>query len=273
MLRKLYYQIPVNYRLYIRRLWYLPNDLMHPPKNPMIPPKGLIFIGSGDFEKQGIVNLEWMKAYTNLQPDSSVLDIGCGIGRMAIPLTTFLKNGQYDGFDIMKTGIDWCIKKIHSRYPNFRFKWVDAHNELYRNSAVKANALTFPYQNSSYDIQIATSLFTHMMPDDMQHYFSEMYRVAKIGGQIYATFFVINETPINNPSFSFPYKYENYSLMDKNVATANIAFTETFLLNCIKKSGFEIRKIIPGFWREGKAVTNQNFQDILVLEKPDINVQ
>ena len=52
------------------------------------------------------------------QPGERVLDIGCGIGRMARPLTPYLTPpGAYDGFDInadgiaqLQAGADWLTQ-------------------------------------------------------------------------------------------------------------------------------------------------------------------
>src|SRR5438874_4060962 len=75
----------------------------------MIPPASMIFVGSGDFRQIGRVFRDYFIELGDLQPGDRVLDIGCGIGRMAIPLTKYLsKNGEYWGIDIVKHGIDWC---------------------------------------------------------------------------------------------------------------------------------------------------------------------
>ena len=56
-------------------------------------PRGLSFVGCGDFEQIGREYLGHFKELGGLRPDSRVLDIGCGIGRMAIPLMDYLDNG------------------------------------------------------------------------------------------------------------------------------------------------------------------------------------
>ena len=49
---------------------------------------------------------------------NSVLDVGCGIGRMAIPLARYLNtDGKYEGFDIIPENIAWCQRAITPRYP------------------------------------------------------------------------------------------------------------------------------------------------------------
>ncbi|QLK35236.1 hypothetical protein H0H25_02560 [Flavobacterium psychrophilum] len=49
---------------------------------------------------------------------------------MAIPFTNYLSTtGKYEGFDIVKIGIDWCTKNISSRFPNFNFKLIPLKND------------------------------------------------------------------------------------------------------------------------------------------------
>ena len=49
--------------------------------------------------------LEQFVALGGLKPDHHVLDVGCGIGRMALPLTTFLSaGGEYREFDPVGKG-------------------------------------------------------------------------------------------------------------------------------------------------------------------------
>ena len=55
-LRSAYYALPPVVRRVSRRVWYLPLDLMESVsgrRDPMVPPRGRIFIGSGDFVKAG----------------------------------------------------------------------------------------------------------------------------------------------------------------------------------------------------------------------------
>ena len=129
LFRKIYYALSPQMRFVVRRICYSPIDCfdrLTGRRDKFTPPKGLIFIGSGDFRKQGDRLLNLLKQYGNITPQSHILDVGCGIGRLAVPLTHFLdKNGRYDGFDIVKNGIDWCNKHIAKDFPHFRFLHID----------------------------------------------------------------------------------------------------------------------------------------------------
>ena len=118
-----------------------------------------------------------------------------GIGRVAIPLTQYLdKDVCYEGFDIVSSGIEWCQEKITWRYPNFHFELVDLHNSYYNPSGTaSASDFRFPYEDGSFDFAFSTSVFTHMLPADVEHYLAEASRVLRLGGRLLATFLLLNE--------------------------------------------------------------------------------
>ena len=62
-----------------------------------LPPTRKHFVGNGDFKAVGYEFLRYFIQYGDLAPDDDVLDVGCGIGRMALPLANYLKHGSYSG--------------------------------------------------------------------------------------------------------------------------------------------------------------------------------
>lgn len=197
LLRKLYYALTPNARLLARRLFFFPYDFysyLFKSEKELVPPRGMIFIGSGDFVKQGNHLLQLVIDLTGLSPEGSILDIGCGIGRLAVPLTGYLNHqGHYEGFDIVKTGIDWCNKNIASKYPNFHFLWINLKNDLYNLSTKQeSTSFIFPYSKNSFNSIVLTSVFTHMMPKDVKHYLSQISNVLHPNGKCMATFFILN---------------------------------------------------------------------------------
>lgn len=92
-----------------------------------------VFVGDGDFRAVGVEFLGHFIRLAGLRPESRVLDIGCGIGRMAVPLTQYLdfEKGRYSGIDPVEGGIAWCRRFITPAYQNFSFQRVDiAHESL-----------------------------------------------------------------------------------------------------------------------------------------------
>jgi len=272
LIRKIYYALPVSLRYSVRRIIYLPQDLFV-KRDSLVPPKGLIFIGSGDFLKIGNQFFSHFQKHCDFTEDSSVLDIGCGIGRMAIPFTNYLSTkGRYEGFDIVKVGIDWCNKNIHGRFPNFNFKLIPLKNDLYRlDTDEKAAELQFPYENDSFDLVFLTSVFTHMLPLDVENYINEIQRVLIKDKKCFATFFIIdeeNETVQNTiGSKNFPHNFGNYYLMDKNVKEANVAFKKSYIEALLKKNNLELTHFIKGNWSGIQNTELNEHQDIVIFKK------
>ena len=276
LLRNLYYSLSPSMRLAARRIWYFPSDCWDSitgKRDSMIPPKGMIFVGSGDFTERGNDILDLLVKYAGLKPDASVLDIGCGIGRLAVPLTRFLsERGSYDGFDIVKKGIDWCNNRISPKYPNFRFLHIDLKNDLYNDKTEnEARSFIFPYEDDSFDCIVLTSVFTHMMPDDVDNYLNQIARVMRSGGKCLVTFFLVNDAIMKKmnrgeTSFAFKHSYGDYLLMDKNVKEANIAYEECFLQKIYDKYGLKQDAVYYGQWSKSEGFVS--FQDVVVLSKP-----
>src|SRR5450756_1138832 len=59
-------------------------------RDSLTPPRRVSFVGHGRFTEIGEEFLRYFVSLCALRSDERVLDVGCGIGRMAIPLTGFL---------------------------------------------------------------------------------------------------------------------------------------------------------------------------------------
>lgn len=275
-LRKIYYQLPPAMRFVARRLYYMPVDMLDSlsgKRDELTPPKGMIYTGGGDFKKQGQSLLKQLIELGDLEPHHRVLDIGSGIGRIAIPLTQYLnKKGSYEGFDVVELGVNWCKDKVSSRFPNFNFQYIPIDNDLYRADGKSAANFNFPYADNSFDFVVLTSVFTHMLPAEVENYMREIQRVLKKDGQCFATFFVLNKETeayeAKQNKFSFPYDYGHYKLMDEKVKSANVAFQENYIKKeLVDKNQLQLKNIHYGFWSGRPETSVQNFQDILVFKK------
>ncbi len=175
-----------------RRLVWAPVDLLSPRNGNLIPPRGISFVGKGDFALTGEEFLGYFKELGGLGPDCRVLDMGCGVGRMAVPLTRYLHEGSYAGFDVGRAMIDWCQRNIARRHPGFEFTFAPVYNRKYNPfGTIAASEFRFPYPDSSFDFAFAASLFTHLLRDEVRHYLAEAARVLRPGGRCLMTFFLL----------------------------------------------------------------------------------
>lgn len=276
--RRLYYFLSPKMRRFARRMVYFPVDVFEQitgTRHPLAPPRGLIFTGSGDFIQSGKALAELCITEAGLTPQAHVLDVGCGIGRLAVPLTQVLdKKGSYNGFDVVPDGVEWCTKNITSKHPNFIFKYIPLRNDLYNlNTEKKAEQFVFPYNDNSFDLVVLTSVFTHMQYNEVKNYLAQIQRVLKPGGKCLATFFIIDEDTreiiqTRPEVMQFDYEYDTYYLHDSKVKDANIAFKLDALKGIISLAGLKISLLNQGWWRGTDKNASFNFQDVVLMEKP-----
>jgi len=208
-----------------------------------------------------------------LKPNDKVLDVGCSIGRVAMPLIKYLnQEGSYEGFDIVPEAISWCKKNITPKYPNFRFTLTDVTNKRYNvNAKNKSSEYQFPFSNGTFDFVFLSSVFTHMLPEDLKNYFSEISRVLKKGGKNLITFFLINDESLrlikqNKNINGIFYEMDRFWTNNKKNPEAAIAYDENFIMNQYKTNGLEIiEPIYYGKWCGRKHFTGN--QDLIIAKK------
>ncbi len=242
-------------------------------RNELTPPRRLIFVGRGRFLEIGNEFTEYFKQLVDLKPNQRVLDVGCGIGRIAIPLTKYLSaDGSYDGFDIVPQGIAWCREKISARYPNFRFQLADIRNSEYNPRGAKTAAeFRFPYEDRSFDFVFLTSVFTHMLPADVENYLSEMARVLRPGGRCLATWFLLNPESKalladGRATVDFRHTIEGCLITDRDAPEAAVAYEEARVMEMYARAGLVIDPPVRyGSWC-GRS-DYLSFQDICIVRR------
>ncbi|MFT3864532.1 MAG: class I SAM-dependent methyltransferase [Solirubrobacterales bacterium] len=216
-----------------RRLrWALPDLLDRAGGDrPPTPPRRLSYVGGGDFHQTGHEYLGLFKDLGGLRPDHHVLDVGCGIGRMAVPLMSYLADtGSYAGFDVGRSMIAWCQKNITSKRKDFAFEWAPVYNQKYNPfGTLSASEFRFPYPDKSFDFIFATSLFTHLTLSDTAHYLVEIDRVLADGGTCLLTFFLLRaeslaEIEAGRASLDFRFPIPGGLTINRHEPEAAVAF-------------------------------------------------
>lgn len=197
-----------------------------------------------------------------LRSDHHVLDIGCGVGRMARYLCAFLNDDtRYEGFDTSGPLVDWCQANITPLFPNFRFTHAPLFHPAYDPdpSLPSAAEFVFPYPNDSFDFVLAHSVFTHLWPDVTTNYLHEIGRVLRPRGISYTTWALFEDDPAG-------YSNPRAKSMDRDPtgtfavrAPANIGYSQQFVRDAHGAGGLEIvEPVHPGF---------RYFQDAVVAVK------
>lgn len=249
---------------------------MNQSQNP-VPPSDLLLriTGDGDQAFNTEIGESAVKLFIELcelKPSEHVLEIGCGVGRIALALTSYLDSkGTYDGFDVVPEAIEWCTANITSRHPNFKFQLADVFNGWYNpGGGVHPRDYRFPYEDEAFDFAFLTSVFTHMVPTDVEHYLSETRRVLKTGGRAMFTLFLLNDesTALIAAGKGVPFFEHDlggFRVVSRDVPEATVALQEEFVFDLFRRCGMVVRKpIYYGTWpgREGCLV----YQDTLVAD-------
>ena len=140
---------------------------------PPLPPRRLMVrvAGTGDadwFLRGGRAGYDAIAAHVPLAELESVLDFGCGCGRVTRWWGDF--DGQVAGSDVSVPAVDWCRANI----PFGRFE---------------QNALTPPlvFDDESFDLVYALSVFTHLTAELQLAWRDELRRVLRPGGLLLVT--------------------------------------------------------------------------------------
>jgi SAM-dependent methyltransferase len=190
---------------------------------------------------------------------------------MARPLTGYLTTGSYEGLDIVPAGIRWCQRKITPRFPRFGFTLADIQNSEYnRKGRLRAAEYRFPYPDRHFDFCALTSVFTHMLSADTDHYLSEISRVLRPGGKCLATFFLLNEesrraVEAQTSSLLFLHCLGDCWTTSSRVPETAVAYDERTLAGFLEKNG-----LVRDATRYGKWCGRDRFlsyQDIVVMRR------
>lgn len=238
----------------------------------LVPPRRLDFVGHSDFVATGDEFLSHFVSLAGLQPDEAVLDVGCGIGRMARPLTGYLSTaGSYDGFDVNRDGIGWCRRRYRA-FPTFRFQVADLYNRRYNpHGAHAAVDYPFPYPDGRFDLAILTSVLTHLLEAETDHYLAEVARVLKPGGRVLATFFLLDDASRaaiagGRSGLAFLDADAHVAVVSEDVPEEAVAFDEEWVREHLSQHGLQIREpVLRGTWSGQED--GVSFQDIVVADR------
>ena len=138
---------------------------------------------------------------------------------------------------------------------------------------VKASEYRFPFKDESFDFIFLYSVFTHMLPEDVENYMKEIYRILKKGGKCSISYFLINQYTIELIEKGTCHR--NFIKDEGIYMTSSIkrhesmmGYKENYIYDIYKKVGFKNNLFIKyGRWREFNFKFGGGSQDIIIAEK------
>jgi SAM-dependent methyltransferase len=128
-----------------------------------------VAIGGG-FEVVGTIEAALLRHY-GLPQDGYVIDVGCGSGRLAKPLSGWLR-GPYLGIDLVPALLEHARSLVMR--PDWRFEEIDH--------------IGIPEEDGRADMVVFFSVLTHMLHEQGYWYLEEARRVLKPGGRVIFSF-------------------------------------------------------------------------------------
>ncbi len=246
------------------------------------------------FAATGHAAFEIVKRETGISPDASLLDLGSGLGRLALPASRYLSpKGRYSGYDIVVPAIEWCSKN-YKAFPNFSFSAIATEessehyaaldsrfskvlqNENLHKSFKENSGAHFWEPDGTVDVVFSFSVFTHLLEPQVTDYLRETYRVLKPGGHSFQTTFLIDDESVAGMAsgkathhFQFVEKLGSYH--DSLEFPLNtVGFAKEKALAMYVTAGFspENLRVIKGSWSDPTLKSPQRYyQDVIIAKK------
>ncbi len=232
--------------------------------------------GPDSFDAISTAHIADLRRYLGIKSDSRLLEIGCGIGRDAIPLTEIITEGRYDGVDIIGDSIAWLSANLTPRHPNFNFHHYNVADQLHNPTGTEdMRSFKMPLEDNSVDGVFAWSVFTHMLSDYITYYLGEFQRVLKPGGRAFLTCFLYNDAVLakaretNLTPFDLRFEHpwgEGCLINDPQHPLGAVAYNEERLKALVGASGLTLERIALGSW-SGYWPYPEGGQDALIISK------
>jgi SAM-dependent methyltransferase len=202
-----------------------------------------------------------------LHPADAVLEVGCGIGRMAIPLIRHLsEQGSYIGLEIDGAKVRYCAETVGAVAANFSFVQADVFSKYYNPRGTgPGSAYVFPFESEHFDFVFLTSVFTHMLPADMEHYVQEISRVMAPDATLISSYW-LSRTAVGAPYHRYSDVSEVYNIDEPE---HGVVFKESYVREVVEDAGLRIQRLWRGsrFGQDDPDHNRNSQQDIVIAAK------
>ena len=209
---------------------------------------------------------------TGLKPRQAVLDYGCGMGRMALPLAAYLdpELGRYCGVDTDARSIEVNRRLLGGR-DHLRFEHVDLFNSMYNPDGAPMAQLETLDLGERFDLAFLFSVFTHVLEDDSAPLLRFLARHLEPGATLVSTWFLLNpqsQRGIDEGLAKFRFPFERgggIRVNHRETPEGAVAYPEDAALARLDACGFAVEQVIPGHWAGTR--TSRMGQDVIVARR------
>jgi ubiquinone/menaquinone biosynthesis C-methylase UbiE len=188
-------------------------------------------IGDGDFDSIGRTELDLL-IEEGLRPTNTLVDLGCGIGRLAVHAIQYLTKGHYVGIEIADTFLVEAERRLRNltQQSSCRVKWKKQRTDA------------FDLPDDSVDFLCAFSVFTHLEHEDSHRYLKSALRIVKPGGK-----FIFSCLPYDLPAAQAIFQDESAMTFDQRWSRIrNVVTTVELMTGIARSAGWEVSR-----WRRG----------------------
>lgn len=220
------------------------QDLPTPPAK--LTPCGRLTDTPEKFYHSACDDAQRLAADIGLGEFTSILDIGCGVGRLAIGLLALkVPFSSYLGIDVSKERVDWCTANLTTRDRRLQFQFIDVRNERYNPNGTAPLTLSVP--PSSIDVVNLYSVFSHLREADLKAYLKIISEVLRADGACFLTMFVADDVPpvTENPT--------DFALLQWSGPLHCVRYDSSYWLKLIDQAGLVIEGCVPNVNIDGQT--------------------
>jgi SAM-dependent methyltransferase len=208
---------------------------------PIPPPEMRRLVGDPD--PRSFDNPGGSLVYPEFKPEQyeSVLDFGCGCGRVARRLIQQRPQPKrYLGVDIHRGMLKWCRENLQPLAPQFEFAHLDVFSAGLNPGPGKPLCMPLPTADGEFTFFEACSVFTHLVQSQAGYFLGEAARVLRPSGIVNATWFLFDkgELPMLRDVQNALYTNE----LDLSSA---VIFDKQWVRRTAEQSGLVIVAVVP----------------------------
>ena len=215
----------------------------------------------------------------SLGPDSRVLDVGCGWGRLGLALMDTLdpERGIYEGFDPHRANIMWAQSHIMRRHGSYAFHIANIRNAIYKpDGRLDPECFSFPWAEGAFGHVVMHAVLPYLTSATLENYLRQSARVLESGGRLLLSGYLLDDAglpdAVTGPgpaTRSAPrFRFTDGPVVSSEPRGAGLkAWDRAHLQEVLGANGFDVASVAAGRWRGGSRDEPVLDEDVLVAIK------